>query len=169
MPRGSKEQTSSQADSNIESQLDCDGSCSWRQIGKTRHSSAHLLCSVGSGLMPPLLHPWCSQEGRARARHRSGQARHEDACTGAALVLHSTGTDRCAFWWVFRNSVLRGVILDSVVGVFFTTGELYPHNHSVLLSHPCPPSQSVAWLLSSHLVSLLYSPFFMLNLLNLLK
>lgn len=55
--------------------------------------------------------------------------------------------------------MLRGVILDSVARGFFARGEPYSCNHSVLLSHPCPPSQSVAWFLSSHLVFLLYSPF----------
>lgn len=135
------------------SQLDCDGSCSWRQIGKTRHSSsAHL------GVTPAVF---------------SGQ--WADLTTPPSLVLpRGTGKIQAPLWVsqtsgcpprccmaqtllcilvVFQKLRAEGCQSGLSGWGIFTTREPYPHNHSVLLSHPCPPSQSVAWLLSSHLVS----------------
>lgn len=108
--------------------------------------------------LPPTVRPRTFSKGQALSRHRSVG---RPAIGMPKLVLPVAQPLLYIFWLFLRNSMKRGVILGSEwLPVLHQKGSHTPCNHFCPCLPPCPPpSQSVAWLLSSGLVFLLTFPF----------
>lgn len=111
--------------------------------------------------LPPHCRPRPYSKGQASSRHHSGQARYWMAklvLPVAQPLLHIFGlflrNSRGVSFWarVVANSSPRGATSPATTSVLQAPPPTHTHTYP-------PPSQSVAWLLSSRLVFLLSSPF----------